>query len=114
MSIRDGLDRETVETLKWFARLFGEDKRIIRKAELISLIAKHLQGDNLRQLWRELDHIQQRAIAETIHSPSLRFDEAPFKAKHDQLRDLGTEHYPYHAHSKTGRRLPGCCFPPEA
>jgi hypothetical protein len=37
-------------TLKWFARLLGGDKRVIRKAELISLIAEHLQGDHLRDL----------------------------------------------------------------
>ena len=105
MSIRDGLDRERVETLRWFARLLGGDKRIIRKAELISLIAGQLKGDRLRELWRQLDQIQQAAIAETIHSPSLRFDESCFKAKYDQLPDLGSEHYYYHAHSKKGPTL---------
>lgn len=89
----------------WFARLLGGDKRIIRKAELISLIAGHLQGDQLRVLWRQLDQIQQAAIAETIHSPSLTFDEARFKAKYDQLPDLGSEQYYYHAHSKKGPTL---------
>lgn len=105
MSIREGLDRERVETLRWFARLLGGDNRIIRKAELISLIEGHLQGDQLRELWRQLDQIQQAALAETIHSPSLRFDEARFKAKYDQLPDLGSEHYYYHAHSKKGPPL---------
>lgn len=105
MSIRDGLDRETAETLKWFARLLGGDKRIIRKAELISLISGHLKGDRLRELWRGLDHIQQAALAETIHSQSLRFDEARFKAKYDQLPDLGSEQYYYYAHSKKGPTL---------
>lgn len=105
MSIRDGLDRETAETLKWFARLLGGDKRIIRKAELISLIAGHLQGDHLRELWRGLDHIQQAALAETIHSQSLRFEEARFKAKYNQVPDLGSNHYHSYAHTKTGPTL---------
>jgi len=105
MSIRDGLDRETAETLKWFARLLGGDKRIIRKAELISLIAGHLQGDHLRELWRGLDHIQQAALAETIHSQSLRFEEARFKAKYNQVPDLGSKHYHSYAHTKTGPTL---------
>ncbi len=105
MSIRDGLDRETAETLKWFAKLLGGDKRIIRKAELISLIAGHLKGDRLRELWRQLDQIQQAALAETTHSPSLTFDEARFKAKYDQLPDVGSEHYYYYAHSKKGPTL---------
>ncbi len=105
MSIREGLDRERVETLRWFARLLGGDKRIIRKAELISLISGHLEGGQLRELWRQLDQIQQAAIGETIHSPSLTFDEARFKAKYDQLPDLGTEHYYYSAHSKKGPTL---------
>src|SRR6266545_935615 len=105
MSVRDGLDRETAETLKWFARLLGGDKRIIRKTELISLIAGHLKGDHLRELWRGLDHNQQAAIAETIHSQSLRFDEARFRAKYDQVPDFGSEHYYYYAHSKRGPTL---------
>src|SRR5258706_10954080 len=105
MSVRDGLDRETAETLKWFARLLGGDKGIIRKAELISLIAGHLHGDHLRELWRRLDHIQQAALAETIHSQNLRFDEARFKAKYDQVPDFGSEQYYYYAQSKTGPTL---------
>lgn len=105
MSVWDGLDRERVETLRWFARLLGGDKKIIRKAELISLIARHLKGDRLRELWRQLDQIQQAALAETIHSPSLTFDEARFKAKYDQVPDLGSEHYYYYAHSKKGPTL---------
>jgi hypothetical protein len=105
MSIRDGLDRETAETLKWYARLLGGDKRIIRKAELISLIAGHLQGDHLRELWRGLDHIQQAALAETIHSQNLRFDEARFRAKYGQIPDFGSKHYRSYAHTKTGPTL---------
>src|SRR6267378_2083480 len=97
MSIRDGLDRETAETLKWFARLLGGDKRIIRKAELISLIAGHLEGDQLRELWRGLDHIQQAALAETIHSQSLKFDEARFMqaSRHYLCRRLHRERVLY-------------------
>ena len=102
MSVNEGLERENAENLRWYARLLGANKKIIRKPQLINLIAEHLNGGCLREMWSRLDDIQQAAVAETIYSKSLRFDEARFKAKYGQLPSFGAEHYYYHAHAKDG------------
>lgn len=105
MSVKDGLDREKTENLKWFARRLGANKKIIRKPELIGFIAEHLDGDRLRQLWRRLDDVQQAAVAETIYSRNLRFDETRFEAKYGRLPAFGKEQFYYYANSKEGPTL---------
>lgn len=105
MSVKKGLDREKTENLRWFARLLGADKKIIRKPQLISLIAGHLTGYRLREVWSRLDDIQKAAVAETIYSPNLRFDETRFKAKYGQLPSLGVEQFYYFVNSKDGPTL---------
>lgn len=105
MIVKGWLGQENVENLKWYARLLGADRKIIRKPELISLIAAHLNGGHLREIWSRLDDIQQAAVAETIYSKNLRFDQARFKAKYGQLPSFGTEHYYYRAHAKDGPTL---------
>ncbi len=105
MSVREGLERENAENLKWYARLLGADKKIIRKPRLINLIAEHLNGGRLRELWSRLDDIQQAAVAETIYSQNFRFDEIRFKAKYGQLPSFGAERYYYYAHDNHGPTL---------
>jgi len=105
MSINEGLERENAENLKWYARLLGANKKIIRKPQLIDFISAHLTGDRLREVWSRLDEIQQAAVAETIYSKNLRFDETRFKAKYGLLPSFGTEHYYYRAHAKHGPTL---------
>lgn len=89
LTVSDLLARENADTLKHFSKLLGEDKKVTRKAELVKLVARHLQGSRLHELWNRLDQLQQAAIAETIYSPSLRFDKAHFKAKYGNLPSLG-------------------------
>ena len=105
MSVKERLEQENVENLKWYARLLGADKKIIRKRELINLIATHLNGARLREIWSRLDDLQQAAVAETIYFKSLRFDKARFKAKYGELPSFGAEHYYYHAQAKDGPTL---------
>jgi len=105
MIVKEWLGEENAENLRWYARLLGADRKIIRKPELISLIAAHLNGGQLREIWSRLDDIQQAAVAETIYSKNLIFDEARFKAKYGQLPSFGAEHYYYHAHAKDGPTL---------
>lgn len=105
MSVRNGLEREKAENLKWYARLLGADRRIIRKPELIDLIAAHLTGARLRETWSRLDEIQQAAVAETIYSKSFKFDEARFMAKYGQLPSFGAERYSVYAQDKDGPTL---------
>ncbi len=68
MIVKKWLGEENAENLRWYARLLSADKKIIRKPELISLIAAHLNGVHLREIWSRLDDIQQAAVAE----PSIR------------------------------------------
>src|SRR6266850_1341316 len=94
LTVSDWLAQENAETLKHFSKLLGEDKKVTRKADLVKLVAGHLQGSRLRELWNRLDQLQQAAIAETIYSPTLRFDKAHFKAKYGNLPSLGEDvHY---------------------
>jgi len=44
MIVKGWLGEENVENLKWYARLLGADRKIIRKPELVDLIAAHLNG----------------------------------------------------------------------
>jgi len=105
MSVKEWLDREKAENLKWFARLLGADKKIIRKPQLTSLISGHLTGYRLREIWSRLDDIQRAAVAETIYSPNLRFGETRFKAKYDQLPSFGEEQFYYYAKGTSGPTL---------
>jgi hypothetical protein len=99
MSVRDGLARENAETLKHFSKLLGGDKKITRKAELVNLIASHLQGRRLRELWDRLDPLQQAAIAEAIYSSSLTFDKTHFRAKYGEVPSLGENIHHYYSPS---------------
>src|SRR6266496_3792256 len=105
MIVKEWLGEENAENLRWYARLLGADKKIIRKPQLINLIAERLGGGRLREIWSRLDDIQQAAVAETIYAKNLRFDEARFKAKYGQLPFFGTEHYYYGARIKDGPTL---------
>ena len=105
LSVKRGLDREKTENLRWFARLLGADKKIIRKPQLINLIAGHLTGDLLREVWSRLDEMQRAAVAETIYSMNLRFDESRFKAKYGQLPSFGEEQFYYFVNTKDGPTL---------
>ncbi|CAN5760331.1 hypothetical protein BH20ACI3_BH20ACI3_25040 [soil metagenome] len=105
MSVNEGLERENAENLKWYARLLGANKKMIRKPQLVDFISAHLTGDRLREVWSRLDEIQQAAVDETIYSKNLRFDETRFKAKYGLLPSFGTEQYYYRAHAKHGPTL---------
>ena len=73
MIVKGWLGEENVENLKWYARLLGADRKIIRKPELVDLIAAHLNGGHLREIWSRLDDIQQAAAnAEAVKNYCLR------------------------------------------
>jgi hypothetical protein len=87
--LREVLESYTVPVLRGLAQLL--DKSLpTRKAELVSLILKHLEDpQRLRQLWAELDDRQQAAVAEVVHSASGRFDGAAFRAKYGKDPNWG-------------------------
>ncbi len=105
MSVKKWLEGEKAENLKWYARLLGADKKIIRKPELVSLLAAQLMGNRLREVWLRLDDIERAAVAETIYSPNLRFDESRFKAKYGQLPSFGEQYVYYYANARNGPTL---------
>ncbi|MEO6392332.1 MAG: hypothetical protein ABIP75_10805 [Pyrinomonadaceae bacterium] len=102
-SIREQFDFETVDKLKQYVRLLGGDKLVTRKADIISLISAHLEGERLRELWNRLDSTQQNAVAETIYSPTLTFDLTCFVAKYDERPDFGR--YDYYSKNNAGPTL---------
>jgi len=57
-----------------------------------------------------LDDIQQAAVAETIYSKNLIFDEARFKAKYGQLPSFGASIITIMRMPRMDQRSLGCCF----
>jgi len=83
------LENYTVPTLRQLAGLLASGLPT-RKAGLVALIRKHLENpETLRELWERLDPRQQAAVAEVVHSSTLRFDARGFRAKYGQDPDWG-------------------------
>lgn len=90
-TLATALHNQTVETLKSLAKLLGSDKGLpLRKAELVELIQRHLQGESLKVLWARLDTLQQAAVAETVHGPNSTFHGDRFVAKYGQTPNWGS------------------------
>jgi len=83
------LNNYTVPMLKRLAGLL-ESNLPTRKADIIAVIRKHMEDTGrLRQIWGQLDELQQAAISEVVHSPSERFHSAEFRAKYGSDPDKG-------------------------
>jgi hypothetical protein len=89
-TVTDALNTQTVDLLKKLIALLPIGKAPTRKADLVSLITNHLQGDHLHQLWSQLDQWQQAAVAEVVHAPRSRFESGQFVAKYGQEPNWGT------------------------
>jgi hypothetical protein len=61
-----------------------------RKAELVDLIAKHLEGNGLRAVWQGLDELQKAAVAEVVHSGDTQFPADRFHAKYGRAPSWGS------------------------
>jgi hypothetical protein len=95
-TVEIALESRTVEQLKKLAGLLPTSSKPTRKAELVAFVLKHLQGKSLRDLWQQLDPLQQAAVAEVVHSQEDDFPTAQFIAKYGQEPDWGTgERYYY-------------------
>lgn len=79
------LNLMTVDNLKQLAVHLPVEKKITRKAEFIKLISSFLLGEQLQQLWQQLDPIQQSAVGETLYNYGGEFYPARFKAKYGNL-----------------------------
>ncbi|MBW4621863.1 MAG: helicase-associated domain-containing protein [Cyanosarcina radialis HA8281-LM2] len=89
-TIAEGLNQQSVDRLKKLLPHLPTKEKPTRKAEIIELIERYLQGRELKALWEKLDSLQQAAVAEAVHSPNTRFDAARFQAKYGELPDWGT------------------------
>jgi hypothetical protein len=79
--LRSALQLLSVDDLRNLALLVGE-KPPTRKAELVDLIVRYLEGDGLRSVWQGLTEWQQAAVAEVLHGDSPVFNSTRFRAKY--------------------------------
>ena len=56
-----------------------------RKAEMVDALRRRLTVRTLRELWEQLDEIQQLAVAETLYGEGGRFDAGRFHVKYGEL-----------------------------
>src|SRR5579871_2034491 len=84
------LEAQTVDQLKPLVALLHTTERPTRKADLVAVIIRHLEGDGLEKLWSQLDELQKAAVAETLYAPDGRFHPDRFRAKYAKDPDWGT------------------------
>jgi hypothetical protein len=89
-TLSEALERNTVDELKKFIKLLPTLERPTRKAEIIALVARHMEGDSLCALWEQLDELQKAAVAEATHSTDGRFYHDRFRAKYGKDPVWGT------------------------
>jgi hypothetical protein len=89
-TIAEAMNKQTVDQLKQLLLHLPTTERPTRKAELVALIQQYLQGQELKALWKQLDPLQQAAIAEVVHSIDNQFEAVRFQAKYGQLPDFGS------------------------
>ena len=103
MSLVDNLEDATLEEA--LLAHHGDDLRAMmkllpigkphpmRKADMAAAIMGHLVGDQLRDVWEDLDEVQRLAVAEAVHDPDRRFRQDRFRAKFGKLpeglKDVG-------------------------
>ncbi len=86
--LREALESYTVPTLRKLAGLLVSELPT-RKAELVSVIRDMMETlEGLKEIWRQLDPVQQGAVAEVVHSSSSRLDEVVYRAKYGVDADL--------------------------
>src|SRR5437016_200242 len=81
-TLTDALNLLTVDELKKRVVLLPTMERPTRKADLVALIAQHLDGERLQALWHRLDELQRQAVSETIYAADGVFHTEKFQAKY--------------------------------
>ncbi|MBN1979808.1 MAG: helicase-associated domain-containing protein [Anaerolineae bacterium] len=88
MTLKESLENYTVPPLKKLAGLLATNLPT-RKADLVSLIQRELENpERLRQLWGQIDTLQQAAVAEAVHTTG-NFEADVFRAKYGGAPDWG-------------------------
>ncbi len=83
-------EAQTVDQLKKLLIFLPTNEYPKRKADIIELLVKYMQGDWLKKLWASLDPLQQAAIAEVVHSELNYHQKEQFVAKYGQAPNWGT------------------------
>lgn len=95
-TLQQALEGITVDDLKKLNSLLSGDRKLTRKADLVAAIKQQMQGQNLKQVWEQLDDLQKAAVAEIIHGEDGNYHDNVFRAKYGQDPDWGTsERYGY-------------------
>jgi hypothetical protein len=89
-TVTEALGHLTVDDLKKHLALLPTAEKPSRKPELVTEIARHLEGEALRRLWGQLDGTQQAAVSEVVHSPDGLFRAERFQARYGRQPDWGT------------------------
>lgn len=81
-TVAAALDQLTVDKLKPLVALLPTTERSTRKGDLVELVKSQLEGENLRQLWEQLDETQKNAVGETLYAADGLFHAGRFRAKY--------------------------------
>ncbi|MCX4026804.1 helicase-associated domain-containing protein [Endozoicomonas sp. SM1973] len=90
LPLLDTLNLLTVDDLKNLLNLLPVKNIPTRKGDLVTLVKQYLQGEQLKKLWSQLDHLQQTAVSETLYTYGA-FKPAQFAAKYGGLPTFDTE-----------------------
>lgn len=95
-TLQQALEGIIVDDLKKLNALLSGDRKLTRKADLVAGIQKQMQGQNLKQVWGQLDDLQKAAVAEVIYGSDGCYDHDLFVAKYGQQPDFGkSDRYGY-------------------
>ena len=89
-TLEEGLTFHTVDELKKLLQRLPIREKPTRKAELVAAIAQYLRSPNLKKLWKELNKLQQAAVAEAVYATGGRYLPEQFRAKYGQLPEWDT------------------------
>jgi hypothetical protein len=82
MTLNEALAILTVDQLKQYLHFMPDEQGGSKKADLIRRIENGLAGDKLQAQYRQMDDIQQAAVAEALYATENRFRGQAFKAKY--------------------------------
>lgn len=106
-TLRESLEARTVDELKRYLKILSDGQtKPGRKAELVADVRRYCKGAALRNLWEQLDELEQAAIAEAAHDPDRKYDADLFDAKYGG--ELGT--LPEGVLGVPTLRSPICCL----
>jgi hypothetical protein len=90
-TLAEALQLTTVEHLKPLAALLPTTEQPTRTQALADLLTQHLSGNRLRDLWKHLDGLQQKAVSETMYAADGCFNRQRFLAKYGSMPHFGTK-----------------------